>query len=274
MSRTATGQITHSEKGLLTLTLMGCEPTGGWVLPEIEWVTVRRLVPTRVGRGRTVLVERDVQEGRVVWPEGTTFPSRFDVGQRCGLCGKRVRHLVPVAGHTTAGAPVGMWLGEDCARTTFRVETRGLTLADATREAADAADVTAARAAVRLVREVPVAKPAPKPKGPALEHPDDKATLDALVVATFGAHVLDTTYSTTRSQLTYYVLVEETPNGERHSFEVILSARFGTHVRLVYGPGAHDYHRTIAKHRDRFDVAAVLAAALPAVRAALLRPPP
>jgi hypothetical protein len=128
----------HSLKALDTLDAMNADPVQ-WGPCPVEWVWKVMPVPTKVRcdacpdarrgtpcatcRGqRTVtrLVEREVLVGRLVWPVGTCFPSRFWDGSRycCELCAKTITHslLVPVLGATRDGYPVGMYVGSDCAR--------------------------------------------------------------------------------------------------------------------------------------------------------------
>ena len=138
--------IPHSEKGIRTLEAINADPFD-WALCPVEWSWELMEVPTDVtcsscnGRGRiypegvrgswnatpcveckgkgTVkeLREREVEVGRLVWPEGTTFPSPHRAGHRCDLCGKPIykSNLIPMLGRTKDGAPIGLFTGSDCA---------------------------------------------------------------------------------------------------------------------------------------------------------------
>lgn len=77
--------------------------------------------------------KRLVTVGRYVWPEGTRFTSRFSghsgttrSNHVCDLCAKGINKSgrVAVVGRTSAGSPVGMLVGEDCARKILGVAWR------------------------------------------------------------------------------------------------------------------------------------------------------
>jgi hypothetical protein len=150
----------HSLKTLETLRQMGA-PLTGWELPPVEWHTVKRMIevkkacPTCRGGGRkwtepvdgighpvaapcatcpprqgwagygtgTVLAFelKDVREGRIVWPRGTRFDSRFTHTNQlsCDLCAKRIFNpfnMCPLLATDTHGTPHGIWVGDECAR--------------------------------------------------------------------------------------------------------------------------------------------------------------
>jgi hypothetical protein len=117
---------------------------GAWRDRERAWETTRKLgrcpkCPEKrgwygYGTGQVVeMQEREVYVGRVQWPKGTRFDSRFDrMGENhsswCGLCAKLIMwsHLVPVVGLDRQGRYHGMWVGEDCARNLLSVASSEL----------------------------------------------------------------------------------------------------------------------------------------------------
>ena len=70
----------------------------------------------RTGRS-LVMVLREVWVGYPQWPVGVSFRSRFKGGSSCQLCNKRIKKggLVPVCTIHDVN-PLGMWVGEDCAK--------------------------------------------------------------------------------------------------------------------------------------------------------------
>lgn len=75
-------------------------------------------------------VRRLVWIGRILWAEGTKFKSRFGYGaarsnHQCALCAKGINKSgrVPVQGFAADGTPLGMFVGEDCARKFLDVES-------------------------------------------------------------------------------------------------------------------------------------------------------
>jgi len=65
-------------------------------------------------------VEKLVEVGRVIWPEGTKHDSRFSWCD-CNACGKNniTSNRVPMYATDDAGVPHAMWLGVDCASKFF-----------------------------------------------------------------------------------------------------------------------------------------------------------
>jgi len=64
------------------------------------------------------IVEQLRWVGHVQWPAGTKFLSRYQGGRHCALCNKFIyaSAMVPVVGSRRSdGAPLGMWVGSDCA---------------------------------------------------------------------------------------------------------------------------------------------------------------
>lgn len=77
--------------------------------------------------------KRLVTVGRLIWPAGTRFTSRFSgmsgttrSFHTCDLCAKGINKSgrVPVVGRTLDGSPVGMFVGEDCAKKILGVAWR------------------------------------------------------------------------------------------------------------------------------------------------------
>lgn len=90
----------------------------------------RRKFGGQYGTGEVVRpVERLVLVGYIKWTPGTRFNSRFGYGaarsaHQCALCAKGINKSgrVPVQGTAFDGTPLGMFVGEDCARKFLSVE--------------------------------------------------------------------------------------------------------------------------------------------------------
>lgn len=263
--------ISHSEKALETLRLLGCD-TNGWELAPIEWVKVRKPVPTQVtcptchgsgqvsvpnaprlqrdrcptcpprrqyptyGSGVVVrLVEREVEVGRILWPQGTLHGrSRFaGDGCHCELCGKRIQSALswrPMLGRTADGTPLALWTGDECARKLFGVADREITMVVAEGEAATA------KATAAFWREVPKAPKPVKPAKPQLPPQPSKAALDAQLAGLLGpaiARVERTDLDLSRAQGCYTALVDLGTGGlgSRFHFALQVDARHGAKFR-------------------------------------------
>lgn len=62
------------------------------------------------------LVMAEVDVGYPQWPKGTEFTSRFGGQGNCDLCNKVIMQSGRVPVNTDGPKPLGMWVGEDCAK--------------------------------------------------------------------------------------------------------------------------------------------------------------
>jgi hypothetical protein len=202
----------------------------------------------------TELVEREVEVGIIVWPEGTRFDSRF--GHGCELCSKTIKEAMPVLGFDAAGQPHGMWVGLDCGRKILGLASLGLSMPDALVQAGEAATER------RIWRETPKAPKPVKPAKPVLVNPATKAELEAVVRAEFGTQVRICFHDQTAAEMRFSFVLEpiRDPNA-LESYKVTVSARHGVTVKHDWKDG-----KPFVKDRERFDAVRALKDALPAIR--------
>ena len=64
------------------------------------------------------MVQRTVDVGRILWPPGCSFDSRFKSNMNCGLCNKLIMksHQIPVIAKDASGQWHGMQVGSDCVK--------------------------------------------------------------------------------------------------------------------------------------------------------------
>jgi hypothetical protein len=229
------------------------------------------------GSGKlTQLVERDVEVGYLLWPEGVRFDSRFAGGHRCDLCSKPITNAVPVLATDAAGHAHGMLVGEDCAKTLLGVALDGIPLA----AASDAADARAARERTdrqqaALWREVKPKTP-PKPPKPTLVCTLDSARLTAILSEVFGPDVLPlrgqrgdgARLEVTRAQASFTVLLQR-PSGERFLLEIKQTLTGGLTIHEPYSD-----RKPFAKDTKATEADALLRTALPKIAAAYGLPSP
>lgn len=204
------------------------------------------------------LVERDVEVGVIVWPEHTRFSSRFSrYHSACQLCGKTVQVCVPVLGTDATGAPQGMWVGEDCARTLLGVAYHGKPIEIASADADARADRE--RGARALWREIKPTRP-PKPVKPSLGPVTDRTVLHAILQEAFGAAIdPQPSVDQTRAEVCFLVLVTKR-DGRRSHVEVKQTLRGGIVVREAFNNA-----EIFFKDKAATDMAVALRTALPKI---------
>lgn len=86
----------------------------GYTIESNRWGMIHCRTCTR-GKVWELVEDVAVDMHYPVWPEGTTFPSKYN-HHDCELCGKNgiKSHTFPVLAYTEDGQPVGMFVGNAC----------------------------------------------------------------------------------------------------------------------------------------------------------------
>lgn len=279
----------HSLKALKTLELMRTNHTG-WKVPPMTWVPQIQSIPVKVpcaachGRGRSYqttppyrfsacetcnakgfrveLRDAEVMVGKIDWPAGTQFTSRFG-GDQCGLCGKRIINpwsWQPVVGRRDDGAPLGMFVGTECATHILSMNNQRMSV-ELVYNAA-----TGRSEAARIWRELP--KP-PKPVKPAKplisgRGRSRKELTQYVSEALAPLEVWSVSYYDSAATAELHLCLKNQELDTRDTYDLRITARHGASLKTFDRATLRD--RPVWRDKSLTDVGAAIDAALVALR--------